>query len=460
MGEVVPARTSPTLHPPSPPLCINCRTVRVNIQNDNIISSPRLCHHFEPGASGFVRIKNIVDQSVSGKHLYQITKDNAEKCFRFDFTSASHCKADSPPCSNDPLDIGPRVQRHQYISARYHGYYDPDPSSTVTGPSGITHYTIDIHVMQLAGDHIFVDSQSIESYNTTVDEEQLDFELPQTGEAMMYAVVLTTLDHAGNYRMARRFVIYDNVSYLALDSDEHSLRPISANPATDYLWQLSHDPIIVDWQEYFYNIHHKQFNFLLPIREDSKMTGIYEQEDAPIPVSGTPNVHGITTFLYRYDQSSPFINKSVDFQEVANVLDQQVTISDLSLSDGDTVDVTVLAIDIMNNTLHDSFHMYIDSTPPELINLGLSKDGDKVFVHDSRDLPNMNFTFEAYDPHSSLHQVRWKLGSHPGGDDIASGALPVVTISDMVSNGFNALYSFFKVTILNHMLNNFLAGGL
>ena len=33
MGEIVPAHTSPTLHPPPLPLCINCRdysTLRVN----------------------------------------------------------------------------------------------------------------------------------------------------------------------------------------------------------------------------------------------------------------------------------------------------------------------------------------------------------------------------------------------------------------------------------------------
>ena len=45
--------------------------------------SSRLCHDFKTGASGFVRIKNIVDQSVSEKHLYQITRNSAEKCFRF-----------------------------------------------------------------------------------------------------------------------------------------------------------------------------------------------------------------------------------------------------------------------------------------------------------------------------------------------------------------------------------------
>ena len=379
---------------------------------------------------------NIVDQSLSDKNLYAITTIDAEKCFRFDFTPANHCKGNSTPCAHDPLDIGPRVQRHQYINARYHGYYDPHPSSTVTGPSGIERYLIDIHVMQLAGDHLFVDPQIIETYNTTADETDFDFELPQTGEAMMYSIVLTTLDVAGNYRMARRFVIYDNTSYLALDTDQYNLNPISANPATDYLWQVSHDPIIVDWQEYFYNVHHKHFNFLLPIREDSKMTGIYEQIDEPIPVTGTPNVHGIVTFMYQYDHTSPSVNKSVPFQKVPNVLDQQVTITDLHLSDGDTVDVTVLAIDIMNNTIDDSFRMHIDASPPELLNLGLSKDGEKIFVHDSKDLRSMNFTFEAHDPHSSLHQVKWKLGSYPGGDDISSGALPVVKISDQVSSGF------------------------
>ena len=328
------------------------------------------------------------------------------------------------------------MQRHQYISAYFSGYYDPDPGSKVTGPSGIAQYIIDIHRMQHAGDFLSVDLKILETFNTTSDEEQLNFELPQTGEPSMYAIKLTTLDLAGNYRMARRFIIYDNTSYLALDQEQHSLRPISANPDTGYTWQISLDsPVIIDWEEYFCNEHYKlHMNFLLPIREDGIITGVYEQEDGPIPVSGTPNVDGITSFFYKYTQTSPSVNKSVNFQEVANVLDQQVTISDLVLSDGDTIDVTVRAIDINNNTIDDSVSMYVDSSPPQLINLGLSKGNYKVFVHDSKNLGNMNFTFEAFDLDISLHTVKWKLGSSPEGDDIASGALPVVGIPDMVSS--------------------------
>ena len=54
-----------------------------------IYFSFRLCHAFKAGASGFVEIRNIVDESVSEKQLYQITRKSAERCFVFRASKSS-----------------------------------------------------------------------------------------------------------------------------------------------------------------------------------------------------------------------------------------------------------------------------------------------------------------------------------------------------------------------------------
>ena len=394
----------------------------------------RLCHHFEPTGSGYVRIKNMVNQDVSSMKLYAKTKTSAEKCFRFDFMSADHCGNSNPPCADDPLDIGPRIQRHSAIHAKYSGYFDPDPNSLATGPSEVHRYILDVHTMQHnhGTEEMFVNMMIEESYNATAGTEELNFDLPDNNQPMMFALYLTTLDLAGNFRMARRFVIFDNTSYLELD-EQNPLRPISASPSTNYKWQVSLNPVVVDWQEHFYNNWHKHTNLLWPIQADNKAEGIFEQIDDPLPALGTPNVDGIIEFQYSFEKTSPSQNQTAGFRPIQTVTDEQVTLDDLPIQDGDTIDVTIKAIDISENTITESFRMYVDSSPPLLQNLWLTKDGYKqLYVHNSKDLSEMEFQFEGLDPHSSLKQVYWKLGTTAQGSDIGHGALSVVRLNHTV----------------------------
>ena len=271
-----------------------------------------------------------------------------------------------------------------------------------------------------------VDFTVVADYNVTAGTEEFDFELPELDVPMLYAIYMHVLDIAGNYRIMRRFVLFDNISSLVMD-ETRPLSPISANPDTKYLWQVHLDPIIVDWQQHFYNDEFRYKNYLVEIETDGNVTGIFEQTDEPLPVSGTPNVHGITSFKYKYNKISPSSNVSAPYHEISTVTDQQVTLNNLPIEDGDAVDVSILATDIMGNTIDDSFRMFIDSSPPILQNLWLMKDGYKqLYVHNSKDLTDMEFVFEAFDPHSNLKTVKWTLGTTSKGHDIGSGALPVV----------------------------------
>lgn len=73
---------------------------------------------------------------------------------------------------------------------------------------------------------------------------------------------------------------------------------------------------------------------------------------------------------------------------------------DFEPKDGDWVETTIIAVDIMNNTLTDFVTTKIDSTNPLIKDMYLVKDGYRqINAHNSTDLSEMNMTFTAYDPH-------------------------------------------------------------
>ena len=128
--------------------------------------------------------------------------------------------------------------------------------------------------------------------------------------------------------------------------------------------------------------------------------GPFEQETGELPVNGTPNVNGIVNFQYQYDRVSVAGNDKSTVKNVPNPLNERLTLSEFTPLDGDLVVIIVTAIDIMNNTLNETVTVKVDSSPPEINDMYLMKDGYRqVFVHNSTNLSEMNMTFNAYDPH-------------------------------------------------------------
>ena len=176
------------------------------------------------------------------------------------------------------------------------------------------------------------------------------------------------------------------------------------NPDAEYEWQVELIPIVIDWTNHFYNSWHVHTNLLLPIRTDDNssmaITGVFEQESGELPVSGTDNVDGVVDFRYRYYKISEGGDEEIEWTAVPHPLSQTITLSNISIADGDSVGISIKAIDVMNNTLDDDITVYVDSSPPIIDEIYLVKDGFRyLFVHDSTDLSEMNMTFVAYDAH-------------------------------------------------------------
>ena len=77
-----------------------------------------------------------------------------------------------------------------------------------------------------------------------------------------------------------------------------------------------------------------------------------------------------------------------------------MSLHEIKLYDGDILNITIKAIDIMNNTHAESTTLFIDSSMPIIENMYLMKDGYRyLFVHNITDLSKMNMVFTSYDVH-------------------------------------------------------------
>ena len=263
-------------------------------------------------------------------------------------------------------------------------------------------YILEVRDVQWNGNILKPAFDPLESFTIDGSNGTVEIALEDRPQPCMFALYLEALDNTqadSNYRFARRFVLVDNTSQVALDED-HPILPILANKETNLLWQNTLSPIKLDWENHFFNTFHRPLNHLLPIELDDKITGVFDQETGELPVSGTPNKDGVTKFLYSYQRTRPFENDTQQWKEVPQPFDECLTISELELQDGDTVQIDLKAVDVMNNSKIDGITVYVDSTAPETEILGLTKDGHTyVFAHDSTNLAEMNMSFLAYDVH-------------------------------------------------------------
>ena len=163
-------------------------------------------------------------------------------------------------------------------------------------------YELEIRDVLYTPTELYADWKSIISH-ITPQGGLLNVTLPDRGQPHMFALYLWAIDstqESGNFRIARRFVLVDNTSKVTT-SEQHPINIITANPDSDFEWQIRLIPVILDWTNHFYNSWHVHTNLLLPIREETNtghpIVGVFEQETGKLPVSGTPNVHGLVNCM-------------------------------------------------------------------------------------------------------------------------------------------------------------------
>ncbi|XP_069118470.1 uncharacterized protein [Argopecten irradians] len=372
-----------------------------------LYNGQRLCLRFHSKAGGHFTSKNI-QTHATWIERYTKTERTRDLCYIYDDANPEHCSI-SGSCMHDTLTVLSRVTRERVLNISTSGWTDPFPvGGNAMLSSGIESYRLTIHdVKERSVTRLFMDSAKSGGTSDIemVQNSWITIQLPEH-EPSIYGLLLEIKDVANNVQQSRRFILFDNSSSISVDST-YKLYVSSATENTNYTWQTTHHDICVSWRDRYYNNKYVHFNPLRPIDSDGHglISPAYDQTSGQLPVSGTSNVHGISHFHFQLHKETN--SQTITSDVVSNISYQGVCISH-SLNDGDTYRFTLNISDIVGNFFRESILFYIDTSPPEIADAWLVREGHKqLFVHNSTDLFSMTLEFDSYDSHGGLLQVLW-----------------------------------------------------
>ncbi|XP_070573771.1 uncharacterized protein [Ptychodera flava] len=210
---------------------------------------------------------------------------------------------------------------------------------------------------------------------------------------------------AGNPENAMRYLMFDNVNTPHIDNTGHyPIRVESAAQNTSYTWITKSDSKVeVHWYRHFLNEFHKNTGQLDAINDYSlDILPAYDEMTGQPPDTRSreaiPNAHGIIKFVVAFgvdQQGGMSLTGPTRWYSVDNV-EAEIVELDINYRDGDTIRIWIKGSDVMENTVEDNVTVHSDSTPPEIGEMYLTRNGvDYLAVHNSEDLYEMMyFTIE------------------------------------------------------------------
>ncbi|XP_053392349.1 uncharacterized protein LOC128555022 [Mercenaria mercenaria] len=393
----------------------------------NLSDGQALCLEFDALAGGYLKSSNLITQSVSEAVPYQKVLGTKEICYRYDNTAPKHCK-EYTNCTQDPLQFQSRITRSAVTSIDFDGWMDPLPSGgSSIHASSIESYQVTVNEVLPSPGKLKVNYLS-NVYTNKVGFDNTNMILNLTSDKpRLYCITLEVKDKADNVRQARKFLLYDNTSFIEPQEDK-PFEIISASKQTSFKWQTHHHEICLSWKDHFMNRFYFENALLNPIEPapHGLITGIYEQNSGVLPVSGTSNVNGIVKFMISWSINEGHSTSEIAVPEFQN----QSFCKDFNVKDGQTYSIIVRSIDIAGNTYKENRTVYIDRSIPHINNIWLNKDGyNTLFVHHKTDLSSMQLYFEALDQHSGIKMVEWAFGITDSGTELTTGSLGVGVIN-------------------------------
>jgi hypothetical protein len=212
---------------------------------------------------GYMNLYNRDNHNAIVKRRYVGQTVTAQNTFTYDFVPPHHCLGPVVSCRAGMLDPGNNVITQPKLIVTWDGWED--------NLAGVREYHL--QVRQLSGSH---GDQMTEIFDTPAVYDNVtgpgqNVILPHTG---VYSVLMSVVDNAGNVRLTRRFVFYDD------DPDDISIHedsPVrvlsaSASTASGRLWQTDlatvragATAVRLDWTGHFANMVHHNQGLLKPI---------------------------------------------------------------------------------------------------------------------------------------------------------------------------------------------------
>ncbi|CAH1783330.1 unnamed protein product, partial [Owenia fusiformis] len=360
------------------------------------------------------------------RKYYSGNSRNNDALFIFDTVNPYHCSSTSS-CSDALMEFGKDI-RKVGVNISWTGWKDD--------LSGIREYDIDIYLTQQNRSSLRENHPAKKTFQKWTLGDPIPSFTPEI--AGTYSIVLTAVDNtghggsSGNVETARRLFIYDNNS--VVDTVQHKpLKPISAsqnftsgNSTSNKMCHWQHnlqdesgkgESVVFEWTDRFINRYHHMNKILGAVDNYQEREILPEYDDfdeGERTRSEIQNANAIVRFNYTFlkDHSGGRNITTMpedNWNPTDNVLDQGQRL-DIPREDGDTVRLWVRAIDVMGTYVNDSVCVHFDSSPPVIEDIWLvDNDREQLAVHNVRDLYEMRFRFKAFDIHSGLYNVHWKL---------------------------------------------------
>ncbi|KAK3801475.1 hypothetical protein RRG08_010055 [Elysia crispata] len=359
---------------------------------------------------GYVVVQNH-ESGGSNTYYYNGKTQSYSFTFTIDIVDPYH-RYSGTTCVNQMLDVAD-VAVSSPVTLTWSNWVDDN--------SGVGSFTLTTHKLVYSGGQLVKDSH----HSTVSKSSGSTSHSLSMSTSGMYQTVITCHDVATNYKKARRLFLYDPISTITTHTGV--LRVTTAAVNTTWVWQHSLAPVTVDWADRYWNSFHYNNKLLHVVDSESEMETNYDDYENTRPKTAITNVWGIVSFTTSYSKdhsggatlSLPSTGNFVTESD----LDQTRTF-DPSVVDGDTVRFWVRAYDLRDYSYSytESVTVHTDTSPPVIENLWLTQQNYlQLYVHDSLDLAGMTIEWDAYDYHSGINSIYWRLYDNFTGSDLDHG---------------------------------------
>nr|XP_034314147.1 uncharacterized protein LOC105348718 isoform X1 [Crassostrea gigas] len=358
---------------------------------------------------GYVKVKNREAGNKIEYHPFKGKTTEREFEYHWDLVPPYHNLAQG--IDNPQFLTVPDLTESTTVDMTWGGWADD--------LSGLQKYQYEVHELGHDGSELYEQKMVKSPTDLSLNATQASFEVPNPG---MFAIHFSAYDKAGNYKTSRKVLLYDNISEVTFKPGKVT-RVITASSETNYEW-VTKDTQYVDilWKDRFLNHRHEINRWLNKVKLNKAVESRYDDHYGERQVDLIPNVHACVDFKVAYNVTDTSgIVDSQDFTSVSSITAQGNQLN-LPWSDGNKLDVTVRAIDVLGKYLDESVTVYRDATPPLIEDLWLTR-GDRlnVSVHRVEDFAEMTIEWIAYDYHSGLDSINWRLFDNFTGVDIIHG---------------------------------------
>ena len=252
--------------------------------------------------------------------------------------------------------------------------------------------------------------------NAKMPSDDVTFGLPGEG---LWTLLLQAFDKANNVKAARRLVLYHKDPSIKVGPVKKTLVLSAGNQGKpfksgDALWATSNTQLKATWVGVFSDL--ATGKWLGKIRDHGvgSLEHVERSYDEPITSAirreGTPNLRGITKFMWSVTSATAgaaTLPSGGGYTDTKLLEDVTLT---TKLPEGHVLKFKVQAHNIYKRTAIDEVDFLVDTTPPDVKIIGLSRDGkDGLQLHGLADMTGIQFKFNAGDVQSGLQKLEWEV---------------------------------------------------